>query len=541
MKMRFMGAAKTVTGSCCIVEGEGFRFAVDCGMHQGNSDIEKRNIEILAYEPHRIDFVLLTHAHIDHSGLLPRLIHNGFKGPIYCTPPTADLTVLMLEDSAHIQEVEAVWREKKHARVGDSIKDIAPLYTIKDAQKVSEYLKTVDYGKSFRPRPNVEVIYRDPGHILGSAFIELTITENNLPTRIVFSGDVGRPGALLMHHSATPSPADYLVIESTYGDRNHKGEDDSLNELLAAINYAYGHREKVIIPAFAVGRTQEILYSLFLLHKEGKLPRDIPIYVDSPLAIRVTELFRKYKEYLEFGENADVYAANGEIKLPNLHFTLTAGESQILNSQAGTGIVIAASGMCNAGRIRHHLRHNAWKPGASIVFVGYQGVGTPGRFIVDGSKSVRLFGEDVAVNARIFTIGGFSGHAGQQQLLDWAAPIVEGNPNLHAIIVHGEAKAQETFKELMNKKFGIDSVIPDYLEEIELAAGCEPVLSAIPEAGAVPAINWQYLRKDTCDKMDELRSRLEAAPSLPWDMQVALRDRVLELNKELLSALTRSG
>ena len=535
MNIQFMGAAQTVTGSCYIIEAEGMRFAVDCGMHQGHSDIEKRNQETLAYRPAQLDFILLTHAHIDHSGLLPRIVRDGFNGPIYCTPPTADLVTLMLEDSGHIQEVEASWRQKKQSRTGSSIKDAEPLYTVADALKVPEHLQTVEYDQTFEPKTGISVRYRNAGHILGSAFLEITITEKGKPTRIVFSGDLGRPGTLLMHHAAVAEKADYLVIESTYGDRDHKNEEATLDELVEAIQYAYSHNEKVIIPAFAVGRTQEILYSLLLLHKAGKLPRNIPVYVDSPLAIRATEVFKKHKKYLAVDECTLMDCVSGEILLPNLHFTLTADESQVLNNQTGPAIVIAASGMCNAGRIRHHLRHNIWKSGASIVFVGYQGVGTPGRAIVDGAKSLRLFGEDLAVKAKIFTIGGFSAHAGQSQLLDWVRQMTQ--PSMRAIIVHGETKAQETFAALLKERFGLESSIPGYLEEMQLAIGTAPVVSVMPEAKS-QRFNWSFLIDDTNTKIEQLRTQLATVDALPWDEQVALRDRVLDLNKELLSVLT---
>lgn len=535
MKVHFLGAAQTVTGSCFLIEACGIRFTVDCGMHQGNDEIEERNYETKLYGPESLKFILLTHAHIDHSGLLPRIVSEGFRGPIFCTPPTASLVALMLEDSAHIQEMDTEWKRKKLARHSGQPdqKDITPLYTIEDARKVPDQLHLVEYNTTFEPYPGISVTYKDAGHILGSAFLEIVITEDGKSTRLVFSGDLGRPGTLLMHDPSVASQADYLFMESTYGDRNHKNEDATLDELAEAIAYSYSNHEKVIIPAFAVGRTQEILYCLYLLSQKGKLPADMPIYVDSPLAIRATEVFKTFKEYLDTPEV--IISENMSALLPNVKFTLNATESQALNTMKGAAIIISASGMCNAGRIRHHLRHNAWKPGASIVFVGYQGVGTPGRKIVNGAKSIRLFNEDVAIKARIFTIGGFSAHAGQSQLLDWLGKME--HPGLQVVLVHGEEKAQQTLAQLIHDKYKLPVSIPGYLEEMELEVGTEPqvIVTARPQTQKV---DWDFLLTTTENQVSMLRSRLEHVADRPWEEQVDIKDRILELNKELLSVLS---
>lgn len=534
MKIQFLGAAQTVTGSCFMIEASGARFAVDCGMHQGNTAIEKRNFETGMYRPADIDFILLTHAHIDHSGLLPRIVAEGYSGPVYCTPPTADLIALMLEDSAHIQETEAAWRTKKLARRGGHAAP-APLYTVEDARRVSEHVRPVDYNTEVKPWPGITVTYRDAGHILGSAFLEITVTEDGKAARLLFSGDLGRPGTYLMHDPQEPfAKPDYLFLESTYGDRDHKNESATLDELADAVAYSYGQREKVIIPAFAVGRTQEILYCLHLLHQKNKLPKDLPVFVDSPLAIRATEVFKKYKNYLETSE----LSKTGDLVtlLPNLHFTPTASESQALNTMSGPAVIISAGGMCNAGRIRHHLRHNAWKPGASLVFVGYQGVGTPGRKIVDGAASLRLFNEDVAVKAKVYTIGGFSAHAGQSQILDWVARF-EGNP-MQIVLIHGEEQAQKTLAGLLESRYHLPISVPGYLEEMELTPAA---VSKVHTTGApmrTPRLDWNFLLKHTEEQMALIRERLQTVEKRPWDEQVDIHDRILDLNKELLSVLT---
>ena len=538
MKVHFLGAAQTVTGSCYLIEACGIRFTVDCGMHQGNSEIEARNFDTDIYQSGNIDFILLTHAHIDHSGLLPRIVHEGFKGSIYCTPPTAALAGLMLEDSAHIQEMEAEWRQKKqkrHTGQNGKSKEIVPLYTVEDARKVPDQFRLVEYNKTFEPHPGIAVTYKDAGHILGSAFLELTVTEDGKTTRVVFSGDLGRPGTLLMHDPVVASQADYLFIESTYGDRNHKNEEATFDELAEAIAYSYNNHDKVIIPAFAVGRTQEILYCLYLLRQKGKLPDDMPIFVDSPLAIRATEVFKEFKDYLDTPE-IDL-SGNMSALLPNLKFTLSALESQALNVMKGPAIIISASGMCNAGRIQHHLRHNAWRPTASIVFVGYQGVGTPGRKIVDGASSIRLFNEDVAIKAKVVTIGGFSAHAGQSQILDWIRKMA--HPGMQVVLVHGEEKAQQILSGLIKDQFHLSVYAPGYLEEMALAAGATPEVVVTAQPKSYAHVDWDLLLEETEGKLSKLRTRLEKAGERPWDEQVDIRDRILELNKELLSVLTQ--
>ena len=346
MKVKFLGAARTVTGSCFIIEAAGRRFAIDCGMHQGNAEIEKRNWDVDIYDPREIEFLLLTHAHMDHSGLIPRLVQKGFHGRVYMTRPTRDLLRIMLLDSAHIQEMEAQWRGRKRLRSGDE--DITPLYTEQDAMAVFPLFSTVQYGEAFSPAPGITAVFRDAGHILGAAMVELTIDGERRRSRVVFSGDIGRPAQLMIRDPSVIEEADFLFMESTYGDRDHRDEMDSLDELAEAITWSHDRGEKVIIPAFAVGRTQEMIYSLHLLAKDGRLPADMPVFVDSPLAIQATEIFRKSREYMDAETNA--LLANGEdpLKLPQLRFTLSTQESMEINEFHGPAVVISASGMANA-------------------------------------------------------------------------------------------------------------------------------------------------------------------------------------------------
>lgn len=534
MKVTFLGAARTVTGSCYMIETEGQRFGIDCGMHQGNKEMEKRNWESALYLKPRLDFFLVTHAHIDHSGLLPRMWREGFKGPIYCTEPTLDLLKIMLLDSAHIQETEAKWENTKLMRKG-SKQLVEPLYTQADAEAVVKLLQPVKLNQTFEPAAGVKVTYRDAGHILGAAFLELQVTESAGSTSLVFSGDIGRPGSLLMNDPDNPRiKPDYLFMESTYGDRDHKSEGSSRQELAEAIDYSYRRRGKIIIPAFAVERTQEILYSLLQLNQEGKLPQDLPIFVDSPLAIRATEVFLNHPGYLD--EESRAMMKSG-IKLPNVRFSLTAEESQAINTLEGPAIIISASGMCNAGRVRHHLRHHIWDPNSCVVFVGYQAMGTPGRKIVDGAKSITLVGDEVAIKAKIFTINGFSAHAGQSQLLEWVKGFM--HPQMQVVLVHGEPQKQEVLAGLLRERYQLAVQMPDYLGELLLTPGKAPQVQQDAER-ARPRVNWQVLLGDSESKLAEIRKQLAAIQELSWEEQVELRDALLEVNARLLGLLSQS-
>ena len=536
MKIQLLGAAQTVTGSCTAIEAAGARFAVDCGMHQGNAQIEKRNFNSKAYRAAGLDFVLLTHAHIDHSGLLPRMVREGFKGPVYCTEPTADLLGIMLLDSAHIQEMEAEWANRKRARRGGGPVEV--LYTIEDAVKAAGLLKIVRYNEFFSPAPGVTVCFRDAGHILGSSFLEMEVAENGEETRLIFSGDLGRPNALITNDPAWPQiRADYLFLESTYGDRNHKNESTSQDELAEAIAYATGNGQKTIIPAFAVERTQEIIYTLFLLHKGGKLPPGIPIYVDSPLAIKATKIFRRHPKYFDAKTQDLLLHGEDPLTLPGLKYTSSAEESQGINRQEGPAIVISASGMCNAGRIKHHLRHNLWREGASIVFTGYQAVGTPGRRIVDGVESLTILGDEIKVAAKIYTIGGFSGHAGQSQILDWVGSF--SHPDLKVFLVHGEAKAQQPLAELLRQRCGLAVTIPAYLEEITLEPGKAPMLHIDDSVRKAGEINWDLLLAETEGKLAQLKTGLSGVRQKPLEEQAEVQEQMLELNTRFLRLLLR--
>ena len=520
MKIKFLGAARTVTGSCYVIETDKARFAVDCGMHQGSDAVERRNLDIAPYDPAHLDFFILTHAHIDHSGLLPRMAQHGFRGTIYTTEPTADLVKILLLDSAHIQEVEASGRNKRLLRTGLKANAVA-LYTTADAEAVAPLIKTRKYEEMFSPVPGIRVRFQDAGHILGAAMVELFIEEDGSTVKLVFSGDIGRPNQLLIEDPSSVREANYLFMESTYGNRNHKGEQESLDELAEAIAYSYANGEKVVIPAFAVERTQEILYSLHLLLRAGKLPKDMPVYLDSPLAIKATEIFHRYHDYLD-GATQDILKNGGDpLRLPNLKMSTSTADSIRINETQEAAIVISASGMCNAGRIKHHLRHNLWKTGASVVFVGFQAEGTPGRRIVDGAKKIRIFNEDIAVAAKVYTINGFSAHAGQDQLLAWLQNFQ--SKTMQVFLVHGEFSAQEHLAGLIRERFGLSVAIPEYLEEIVLKTG-KPFEEIKPAAEASPEINLPPLWADLKTKLDEVGGKMEKFASLPGARQAEIAE-----------------
>ncbi len=530
MKIKFLGAARTVTGSCFQIQLNNHKFCIDCGLHQGNKEIEERNRLTDLYDIKNIEFIILTHAHIDHSGLIPKFVKEGFKGEIYTTHPTMDLLTIMLKDSAHVQQAEIEWLNKKRKRQGKSL--LEPLYTEIDADNSIPLIRTINYGQMFSPCKGLEVILHDAGHILGSAIIETKITEQDKKYSVVFSGDLGRPNQFIVKNPSKIDYADFLFLESTYGNRLHKNEEQTLDELAEAINYSYKNNEKTIIPAFAVERTQELIYALYYLIKKKKIPESIPVYLDSPLAINATKIFDKYHSY--FDEESKELFKKGEnpLKLQNLKFSLSTEDSIRLNNLNEPAIIISASGMANAGRIKHHLKHNLWRRGASIVFVGFQAQGTLGRRIVDGAKVVKIFGEEVEIHAKVFTINGFSAHADQRQILQWLENFK--NPNMKIFLVHGEYKSQKVLKEKIQEKFPFEVYIPDYLEEIEILT--DKITSEIKEEEKKikeVTIDWDFLIDEIKQKLDALTQKKERLSALDWVVQSELREEILEVNYRL--------
>ncbi|MBW2066611.1 MAG: MBL fold metallo-hydrolase [Deltaproteobacteria bacterium] len=463
IRITCLGGVGSVTGSCYLVESpQGKKVLVDCGLFQGGRQSEARNRGDWGFDPAAIQSLFLTHAHIDHSGRIPKLVKDGFRGKILTSPPTAELCEIMLLDSAHIQEMDAEWQTRKNRR--SAREEVEPLYTTKDAEESLRLLAPVQRDHVVQIEPGVKARLRNAGHILGSSILELWIEENNESTKVVFSGDLGKKDQLIVRDPHEIFDADYLFLESTYGDRLHRSFQESKEELLEAIEHAYSRNEKVIIPAFAVERTQEILYVLGEFHRNGSLP-DIPVYLDSPLAIKATEIFRKNRKYYDEEATEIVNQGCDPFDMPNLVFTESTRASMAINELKGSAIVIAGNGMCTAGRIKHHLKHNLWREGASIVIIGFQAQGTTGRKIVDGASHVRIFGENVAVKARVFTIGGFSAHADQKDLLEWVGNF-ESKPEV--FVVHGEPRASETLAKKMRETFGLEVHVPRWKERLIL-------------------------------------------------------------------------
>jgi len=463
MHIEFHGAVRTVTGSCFLLQVNDKRVLIDCGMFQGGKKIRRLNEKPFRFNPKSIDAVLSTHGHIDHSGLLPKLVKDGFAGPIYATRATADLLLILLKDSAHIQQMDAEWASRKARRAGLPI--VEPMYTLEDAEKTLDLLKPIRYRKEVKVFEGITAVFHDAGHILGSSFIEVTVEEGGRTKKIVFSGDVGNLEQAIIKDPAVGTGADYLLIESTYGDRNHKKKADTMRELAEILVQAYKDGGNVVIPAFAVGRTQEILYQLYRLSQEGRLP-DFDIYVDSPMAISATKTYREHEECFDTETIQILMSGKGPFSLPKLTYSRSTEQSRAINFNNNPKIIISASGMCDAGRILHHLKHNLWKRNAHIVFVGYQAHGSLGRRIIEGVPKVKIFREEVAVVAKIHTIGGLSAHADQKGLLDWAAHLTDPKPKV--FVVHGEEEASSVFAQKLKSQLGLEAILPTWHEKIRL-------------------------------------------------------------------------
>ncbi len=481
VKVTCLGAAGSVTGANFLVEtSQGVRVLVDCGLFQGSREVEDRNWEDWGYDPKEVRNLILTHAHIDHSGRIPKLVKDGFSGNILTSPPTAELCEVMLLDSAHVQEMNAEWHTRKNRR--RARRDVEPLYTTKDAEESLDYLKPVEPDRVFDVEQGIKARLRNAGHILGSSIVELWVEDEGRTSKIVFSGDLGKHDQLIVKDPVEIFEADCLFVESTYGNRLHRSFEESKAELLEAIEFAVSRNEKVIIPAFALERSQEILYLLGEFSRAGKIP-DVPIYLDSPLAIKATEIFRKNKKYYDEEARAIVDRGFDPFDMPNLKLTVTTAESMKINRLQGPAIVISANGMCTAGRIKHHLKHNLWRPGASIIIAGFQAEGTTGRQIVDGAQTVKIFGEKVAVRAKVFTIGGFSAHADQADLLAWIGHFTEKSKP-RVFVVHGEPTASGDLARAIRERFSLEVHVPQWREVLRLDPR-GPVAEILP--GPVPA------------------------------------------------------
>ncbi|NLU53134.1 MAG: MBL fold metallo-hydrolase [Clostridiaceae bacterium] len=459
MKIRFLGAASSVTGSCHLITTGKYKFLLDCGLYQGNDDLDELNAREFEFDPAEIDFMLLSHAHIDHSGRIPLLVKRGFKGRIYCTDATADLLKIMLTDSASIQEKETEWKNRKNLRAGRPV--VEPLYTVSDASAALNHITPVLYNQQIEINDEVSVVFNDAGHILGSSIIEMFITENNDVSKIVYSGDLGVKGKPILRDPTIIKKADFLIMESTYGNRVHQKNSNGIEKLIEIILKTIRRGGNVIIPSFAVGRTQELIYELNRFYEEHEdykeQLKDIFVYIDSPMATSATEIFRRNVQAFDDETKAYILRGNHPLDFKNLKFTRTVEESVALNNDPTPKVIISSSGMCEAGRIKHHLKHNLWNPKSSIVFVGYQAVGTLGRSLLNGDKKVTIFGEKINVEAEIYNLEGFSGHADQDGLLEWLSGFIKRPSKV--FLVHGEDEAKKEFARLAKEVLGYDLIV----------------------------------------------------------------------------------
>jgi len=454
MKLSFLGAAREVTGSCHLVEAEGLRFLVDCGLFQGGREARAKNRAAFAFDPADIDFVILTHAHIDHSGLLPRLVAFGFRGPIYATRATRDLLAVMLPDAAYIQEKEAEFANRRRMKGGRRGGEATPLYTVEQARHCLKRVRAVDYDAAFAPHPTLSAVFRDAGHILGSAIVELTAGGR----RLVFSGDLGQPARPLVRDPTPVARADWLVVESTYGNRLHKGMAETEDELAHAVRDTIEKKGgNLIVPAFAVGRTQDMLYLLADLTRRGRIPR-LDVYVDSPMATAATEITARHFGLLDDESRALLGGDGGARHFRTLVFVEDFEASQALGHVKGGAVIISASGMCDAGRVKFHLRNNLPRRESTVLITGFQAAGTLGRRLVDGARRVRIHGEEIPVRADIYTLGGLSAHADRAALLGWLRHFRA--PPRRTFVVHGEAETAQGFAATIGDELGWPAEAP---------------------------------------------------------------------------------
>ncbi|MBP7177109.1 MAG: MBL fold metallo-hydrolase [Thermoclostridium sp.] len=534
MKLTFLGAARTVTGSCHMIETGNTRILVDCGLFQGQAKEDAMNEQPLPVKPADIDYVLLSHAHIDHSGRIPWLYVNGFKGEVIATKASVDLCRLLLPDSGHIQEFEAEWKNRKRMRAGRKPEE--PLYTMLDGQECLRLFRSIEYDQMIQLTPNIRVCFINSGHMLGSAFIEIWVRENGKETKLVFTGDMGNTDIPILKDPEIISEADYLIMESTYGDRLHADKASKAEKFMDIILETLQNGGNVVIPSFAVGRTQEIIYEL---NKNRTLYGDrvnklmhVPVYIDSPLAINATEVYRKNLDC--YDDEARGYIENGEnpLDFDNLHFTRSAEESKTLNDIKGGCIIISASGMCEAGRIKHHLKHNLWREECTILFVGYQAEGTLGRKLLEGEKNVHIFGEEISVNARIETIDGYSGHADYLGLLNWMRNF--GELPKRVFLVHGGEEALYALSDRIKTQFDIDPIIPSREEAFVLTADHEESRGIEQTAEH----NFRYL--ELVSILEDIKEGIQDVSALLFEeMKSGVDDRRIDVVGRKLRILQR--
>jgi metallo-beta-lactamase family protein len=464
-RLRFLGAARNVTGSRHLLEVDGTRILVDCGLYQ-ERQFTSRNWDPFDVPPASIDAVLLTHAHLDHCGLLPKLVKEGFQGRIYCTAATAEIANIILLDAAKIQEEDAAYKRKRHKKEGRrSPHEDVPLYTVADAEACAPLFAPVPYGQEVPIAPALRATFHEAGHVLGSSFINVILQQNGEVRNVLFSGDVGRMHRPLIRDPDPVKDGDYILVESTYGDRLHDDRADIKATIAEVINATKTAGGNIIVPSFALERSQELLYYISELLREGAIPH-LMVFLDSPMASAITKVFRRHSELFDVEMRRRVQIKDSPFDFPGLKFTETTKESKAINAIQGTVVIIAGSGMCTAGRIKHHLANHIARSESTIMFVGYQAVGTLGRRILDGDPEVRILGANYPVHARVVQIPGFSAHADREELLHWLSSLSQ--PPRKLFIVHGEAESAQRFGQYVREKTGWDVVVPEFRQEVIL-------------------------------------------------------------------------
>lgn len=538
MKIKFCGAASTVTGSCHLLTVGDHKILLDCGQFQGGKQMDALNEEAFPFDPAEIECVILSHAHIDHCGRLPLLVKRGFSGNIYCTDATAQLLEIMLRDSGYIHEKDIQWKNKKNQRAGKPLEE--PLYTVKDAELTLKYVKPILYDQLVEINEDIKIVFNDAGHILGSAITEIWATEEGKTSKIVFSGDLGVDSRPILRDPKIIKKADVVIMETTYGNRMHPENQRSISELIDIVMKTVERGGSVVIPSFAVGRTQELIYEFNRFYEERPDFREkldqLSVYIDSPMATNATKVFKDNAQV--FDDEARDYLMRGDdpLEFPGLKFTKSTAESQALNFEKGSKIIISASGMCEAGRIRHHLKHHLWNPKSSIVFVGYQAAGTLGRMIVDGVKDITLFGEPVHISAEVYNLQGFSGHADQRGLLKWVSGFEQQPKQL--FLVHGEDDAKLDFAAVVKENTGMDPTVIRGISEYDLVSGeavelQEAVMQEFSEDAVVE------LRKKIISMHEDLenmlyRARTELDNKDNGEKIAEINNKIVEMEKAMI-------
>lgn len=534
MKIKFCGAAGTVTGSCHLVDTGKAKFLVDCGMFQGSKELKERNYGEFLFNPAEIDFVLLTHVHIDHSGLIPKLYKKGFTGFVYTTKATKELSAVVLPDSGHIQEMEIERKNRKIARKGGSL--LEPIYTSGDAKECLRHFKGYSYEEVINISDEINVKFLDAGHILGSAMIEVIIKNDDGEKKLLFTGDIGNINQPIVDDPTQVKKADVVVMESTYGNRYHLDSKNRLEVLTEVIKKTHKKGGNLVIPSFAVERTQDLIYHLKVLRDQGKIPA-MDIYIDSPMAVEATKIFINNPEYFDEEATNKVRESGSAEELfsaPYIHYSLTPEESIAINNIKSGAIIISASGMADAGRIKHHLKHNLWRAESTVLFVGYQAAGTLGRRLLEGEKKVRIHGEEIAVKADIELIDGFSAHADQKGLVNWVNSF-EDKPDM-IYLVHGETEALDTLRRVITEEIKIKTKVAQYGAVYDQSSQAEPYIEEVSVDNKAQA----YHITDTIQAFDIIKEKISSMARVPGK-DVRQLEKLLAQIHEIEREVNRAG